>query len=286
MKIKYKGIKYKLPVKAAIKYKYYRIILFFKRQWRRLIVCLNSLNIVLSLIPVWALFILGLTLFGGETFCSNLADAKFSIFSSVVITGFITLKADIRKYKQAIHDQFNIYVDFMCAGDDIIEAILKKHYKDFPHNLCTPRSIFFTQERTQMTKRIIMSINIENLYDDSIKECYDRLEQYINEIKYLLHQKRLLVDERKMYYYSCWTQLGDLKSNIENEVLSPQDVIKFMRNFEGVIDELRVIWRRDLLIDQNIREILDENNAEKVYGGNYDEYYDQLFLNSDIFMCD
>ena len=89
--IKRHGQKYELPLLDWIKYNWWKLLLFFKRTWRRTKRILSYSRVTIFVVYLWVFFLFLYCIFLKENILCEIEEARYEIFTSVILVWFIEL---------------------------------------------------------------------------------------------------------------------------------------------------------------------------------------------------
>ena len=264
-RIRYKKMKYKCGLLDMIIISVIRLKLRIIRSFRLIKRVIHHQDILLwiSVIVLWLLglyisYKMGIGLgYEKDGFRIYIWNARFSIFTTVIISFYITAYNRLVSYRSNIKKQHFIYKDTMEAFEslffDYLDGTDFFNYHPLYNKVCL-----------QATLDIIKSSNPE---DDclSIKKCdSEYILQQIWKLQNALENDDLILKDWEAFSSDIsWLRRAFNDFNCGNkEYIIFSDVCYYLIS---IIDQLREIWREDLKDNQKIINLLrkyQENGIE------------------------
>ena len=285
MKVIYRREKYDVCLKDACSIWVLQIKLLYLRILRNLHRISIACKSVIILIPLWVIFVFvsymwGVNIGKVTSIGGMLWDFKISIFSSLIIVGFLNIHNSQKKYKEVLEQQSYLYYELLCG----FESYAKIMCLDYTPERYSDHLIFYTHDKYarfyKCIERYGPCLEIVKYLNEERQECLLLLEKlkesvkgneiisWNNERKRKEHNGQILNDIESM-------SKGIMKyQQVEQPTEQKELFLGIVRDMYYLIESCRIPWRRDFQIDQKIRMLLRKKNEEKLK----DEYYMRLFL--------
>lgn len=275
MTVKFEGNKYQVGFCDMFEVHYQKLILFLKRQKRRLklLVSKEDLGQYFIITGLWiilgsAMLVLGRYLSADGETPYGIADVLWEYFVSVIIVYAVGSVERIRSYRSKIKAQHNIYVTAMSDFEKLIESFVEDdqyHYHPLYCNKCLEDTIDYIAIR--YPKRVGMN-DSRRLYLMLIRDRLDRVESEFmkNSIVQCRRNDSWLydsIDEARML----------VNKMLMREILSIEEVGKLSRELKHIVDCMREPWRVDVNRKIRILKLLDKESDNEI---KEDFYYKML----------
>lgn len=275
MTVKFEGNKYQVSFCDMFEVHYQKLILFLKRQKRRLrlLVSREDIGQYFIITGLWiilgsAMLVLGRYLSADGETPYGIADVLWEYFVSVIIVYAVGSVERIRSYRSKIKAQHNIYVTAMSDFEKLIESFVEDdqyHYHPLYCNKCLEDTIDYIAIR--YPKRVGMS-DSRRLYLMLIRDRLDRVESEFmnNSIVQCRRNDSWLydsIDEARML----------VNKMLMREILSIEEVGKLSRELKHIVDCMREPWRVDVSKKIRILKLLDKESDNEI---KEDFYYKML----------
>lgn len=272
MKVKFDYSTYPISFMHWLKYQILNIKLLWRRGCRNAKNMLKFFSPALSIVPVWLLFLFILDLLSkSHTFLDYLQEAKFSIFTSVILVGTNNMIDRMKKRHAGFLEQFEIYTELMCASENLTRIL---YGGICPHRKYIMSSPFFTKERTRETLNIFNEVSRIKIEDE--KELLSNIEWLSKCLKQLNRSYKVsylcvICDKTRLttMIESCEETICQIKRHISGDDDSTIYIVSFLNTLSGLIEELRFPWRRDEDINKKRRKIICQDNTEPRKRGYY-----------------
>ncbi len=268
MRIKYQGVQYKVSFYDKIYISFQKVILFLKRQKRRIqtIISKNILFLYLIITMLWLLFAIVTYYVGQVTVATTendytiqdvLWELKNSYFTSVIISFVISVLNNTRVYKTQIKVQYYLYIDTMNDFERFFGHLFDIEHKQYHPLYCektindvTDYILHHSIDR-QYAEELVLSI-------DSILKRLEKLEYEINLGNIEIPSKRDLIE--------C---INCVKSEINNLVVNNnlynnRTVACIAMQLYDILDYIKEPWFRDIKTKINILNRLAKSNLDIV----------------------
>ena len=276
MTVKFERNKYQVSFCDMFEVNYHKMILFLKRQKRRLKLLINTeeLGQYLIITGLWIIFgssmlVVGKYLSSDGKSPYGIADIVWEYFASVIIVYAFSSIEHIRSYRSKIKAQHNIYVTAMSDFEKLIESFVEEeqyYYHALYCRKCLEDTIAFISAR--YPERVKMN-DSRRLYLTLIRERLDRVESEFmrNSIVQYRRNDRWLydsIDEARML----------VNKMLMSESLSIEEVSKMSRELKYIVDCLREPWRVDINRKIRILKLLDKEADNEIK----DDFYYKMLL--------
>lgn len=218
-------MKIKMPLKNQIKYRFALFGLLRARTYRRSKLCLQFLRPVLWLTIPWAVLLGVVWLFEKTSLVCILYEAKYDIFTSVVLAAVSVLTIKIPQYKMYLKRRYSLWFDVNMS-------------------LYSLRGIF-EKEELDIVK---LSNEIDNL-----KEIYEKIKQLRIESETFISEQ-----ERKEFKWLAERFFSELLS-FESSGLFEKKGQEIMQSVLIDLEEyLNFLWTQDREVQRRILRIIKD----------------------------
>lgn len=257
---------------------FHKVLLFIKRQWRRVCGVCSASDIILYAVITffWLLFALasywaGRALFEGYSFLKALWEIRTSYFTSVILAFTISFCNQAFAYKRKIREQYILYIDTMSDFELLfVPYIAEYRYQYIP---------FYCQKTLRATLKYINSKFCDYIPFDA-RECKlslisDRLNKINNQLQRgnILYLKNADIFEVTQDIEYAQRIISNIT---ENDFLSGVELSQLSSTLLYILNHLRVPWRCDITTKLNILSKLDSDEIRSDY------YYNMLFNGYDF----
>lgn len=260
MKAKYNGIEYDLKFITYLKVQLLKLILIAIRLIRGILRLTKSLLPVIPVMLFWALFIWLLSYHNQvpeQNFLFYLKEAKYSIFTSVILVSVTNIISTFKKHKKILREQYYYYYNLMDYSDNFVELISKNINSDveiFKYS-------FFTIDRHYKIRKILENEIIHQFENSNeIISTLDLISNYIRDIELASKNQAL---ETKNDIATCIRWCKDALSKFRTTVINNEpdnDKTKWLViHLYDLIEHIRYPWRRDEKIDSLIKNIIADD---------------------------
>ncbi len=268
--------KYPVSLKSFFKITRLQMILFAKRSVRRLAFIVKNIKNTLLLLPVWLAFITILWLVTNDGFFELINQAKFSIFTSIILVCVSALRRAISSYKQDLFDQHAMYCELMHEAESLTGIVIRKingvNEEDFEI-----QSYFYTDGRFEQLCEFLKDIKKDKLvYVDSVVDNLKDIDTCVKTIYKACRGSDIYFYENIEKWFSAYKAI--YSRIFEKRSLNKEDFIFLIENLYDMVSFLRSIWRRDLDIDTEIAWALYNECDDK----DDLDYYLRLLIDDDF----
>lgn len=242
------------------------------KHCKGLIVVFIALLIFISITYFWGKEIKDIYSIGNV-----LWELKTCIFTSFILTAFVSIYNGEKTYKSILHQQFGIYVDLMNNCENISKLI----YFYLTGEDYSDDWIYYTKNKFYKFQDTIKELD-EISVDDS------KYNMLLLEIKSLVTSLQSLKGDLRNDRIILWDKEGtilfvkDLISGLNNfTIINKVQTDEYKDSFISIIihmslliDNCRIPWRRDYNLNQKIRNIIIKDNENKLRN----DYYMNLFM--------
>lgn len=214
-----------MPLKKRIKYQRILFELSCRRLARRSILCLRLLKPIFWLLVSWVVFIILVCFFEKNSFCSVLAEAKCSIFTSVVLAAVSVLTTKIPQYKMYLKRRYSLRYDVSMTMYSL-EKIFEKEELDI----------------VEISKQI-----------DNMKEIHQKIKQLRSESEAFITEK-----ERKEFKWVAerfFSTLVLFETNVLFEKEGQDEMLSVLTDLD---EYLNFPWTRDMERQRKILRIIKD----------------------------
>ena len=267
--------------KAWLKIKCYEILLFGRRQWRRVREQCRLKDIALYAVVTafWCVFAAfsywcGVRRNPNYTLWDVLWDLRVSYFSSAILTFLLTVTNRVLSHSKKLAVQYRTYMDAMRDFDLLIEPYIPCNFAEY-----VP---FYSAKTFKCLLNWLTEDRYNTINSKEIKHNVMQIEDRLNRIEELIDEENILyLKKRDRLRLKRMLQESERELNRLEELnyCGFCDLLKML--FE-IIELLRVPWRCDIFIDI---KIMDMVNSSKTQPENLkSNYYYQLLKNGYDFL--
>lgn len=214
-----------MSLKNQIKYRGLLFELCCIRTWRRIKLCLRFLSSVFWLIIPWIVIIFTVCLFENKSFCDVLYEAKYDVFTSVILAAISILSLKIPQYRLCLKRRYSLELDINMVVYSL-------------------REIF--EEREIDIAKLSNEIN-------NMKEIYEKIKQLQLEFEGFVCER-----ERKDFKWLADRFFAQL-SLFDSKALFEKEEQEVMISVLNDLDEyLNLLWTRDRDIQRRILRIIKD----------------------------
>lgn len=255
---------------------FYKLKLHRRRLIRRLRFLIDCCKPTLVLVPLWIVFIIILYYFTEKDYLVLFEEAKFSIFSSVVLVCAVTIRDTITSYKANLQKQFELYKELMHSLEKMIWKVVKynfPHYEDGYWNInwCYTDERFHKIHKYIITDKGIIQIKF-------IKEEIEELKNILESIKRFTVTKKANANEEYLVTFidDCLKKINLLNNSEQCDKKEIDEL--FNSIYWRVLKPIRFPWRRDTDLDVKIYTILLNRLNAKKDDDIYMDHYKRLLV--------
>lgn len=285
MKVKYNGDTYTADFFDKLRIEYLKMILFLKRQKRRIKIMFTRQDLYLYLLITlfWSAFAVATFFLGGiyyanaetpYTIYNVLWELKSSYFSSVVLSLVISVYNRCHKYHDKIKVQHFIYTSTMDDFETILEEAVGKHlvyYRPLYCDACYRPTINYIKEKYKCG---YVQVSMEMYV--GLQRISDRLDKLGDQVGLgnVIFAGFSCVDEEMTLF-----QIDDAKKLVKKCMLQKcidmNDFVALSRRLFFITNDIRTPWRRDFKNKMKILEVLNKYPENKMS----ERFYYNMFLN-------
>ena len=276
-KVKYDGVRYgyfSIDFKAYAHVMCINLLLWLKRQYRRVMRAIKYMKMSLIIVPFWAIFV-GLIYFLGQRRGANnsigdiLWDLKTAIFTSVVITAVTSFVSQYTSNKNNLLIQHKNYIELLHSFSELYDSLLQ--ISGCGRKGLTPPfdPFYYSNDIYETTRNVFPKIIDTNNKQNEIETVQKKIDKAIELINKMDDDALLgKIDGCKYMDYSwqkssCKQSLESIEAYITNgEPKRCWDNIVFscVSELYKLLELVRKPWRRDLKYKLNILKTIYEQD--------------------------
>ncbi len=242
-----------------IKFKILILILKTKLHLIRIIrnigFVMKSLFSALSVTPFWATFIIVLAgINKANDIVYYLNEAKYSIFTSVVLVGVTSVASAINRKRKNLIDQFGLCTDLTDSANEYARELaifLNINHKSFSPTPFSTEEEFEKMKKCFCKSRVVFS---KSTYE--LRYQIEIVDRSLSLIASRINKNEIysIQDEKETYSFAKMSLLR-VKHSINSKKIDIEEIIMSLELLYDLIDDIRYPWRRDAEIDQKITEL-------------------------------
>ena len=252
--IKRHGQKYELPLLDWIKYNWWKLLLFFKRTWRRTKRILSYSRVTIFVVYLWVFFLFLYCIFLKENILCEIEEARYEIFTSVILVWFIELIDKIKQYKNLLRVLYHKHMELEGVAVDLIQTITGNTDENDVLYSVEKLDLFFVKNdgpwKIDKDTKLMLEASLENIdkiLSDIKENCLKNPDgKYTNEI----------IDSIDFYANDSVYFRKMLK---EDKIVTNNKLNRFAGYIFDIIDDISYPWRMDNETNEKMVKIISKN---------------------------
>lgn len=269
LSVKRHGQKYELPILYWIKYNWWNLLLILKRTWRRIGRICSYSKATIIVIAFWALFLFLCCEFSKENILCEIDQAKYEIFTSVVLVWIIELTEKIRQYKNLLRFLFFKRYDLENAAEDLIRTLT---------NNVNTNDMFYSEEDLDLFfEKNDGPWRIDEDIKPMLTASIENIDKTLSDIKEscLKNSQGLYTDEIIGAIDIYTNDTAYFRKMLgKDSIIRNYSLNRFSGYLYGIIESISFPWRRDDVINEKMVKIISED----FYKNQYLDYYDKKLI--------
>lgn len=230
-------------------------ILIVIRIFRNVRFVIKSLLPVLCIIPFWIAFIVILSRIGSKDILFYLNEAKYSIFTSVVLVGATSTASAINRKRKNLTGQYNLYMDLNFCAVEYARQLMNLTNQSFDGDYFY---LFHTKETFEKLENTICNASAD--FSNSTHELQYQIEivdRVLNLISATINKDEMLfIDKNTNSCLASREALLKIKHSVDSKNIDVEDIRISLQYLYNLIEEIRYPWRRDSKIDRFIDNLI------------------------------
>lgn len=252
--IKRHGQKYELPLLDWIKYNWWKLLLFLKRIWRRIKRIRSYSEVTVLVVYLWVFFLFLYCLFSKEDILREIKEARYEIFTSVILVWFIELIDKIKQYKNLLRVLYYKHIELEGVAVDLIQTITGNTDENDMLYSVEKLDLFFWKNdgpwKIDKDTKLMLEASLENIdkiVSDIKENCLKNPDgKYTNKII------------ASIDFYSSDTAYFR-KMLKEDKIVTNDSLNHFAGYIVDIIDNISYPWRRDNEINEKMVKIISKS---------------------------